>query len=371
VATTSGSSEDDGSSGGESPACATQLEPTVDDPALAVGTSQMGSCSMHASGSVYCWGATGMDPSGDQLVPTLVPELENATAIEGMLEASCAFVDSTGVHCWGFSHTGQLGPGVGFGDSSFVPVTTVAAAREPSPRQVAVGHHHVCMRGDDGSVACWGEMDSLLHALPDGVTAASLEPVGALGVVDAIDVASGMMHSCAVTQPGDVWCWGLGYGGALGNGDEEHRYLPTPVAGEQDARRIAAGFTSTVVVRNDGTVGYWGGGLAGEHLVPEDLLGIDDAVDVAAGYSHACVLRECGGVSCWGHETVVGNAARDESVPVAVAGLDDALSISARGGHTCATRVDGTVACWGLNEHGQLGDGTTEPSLTPVTVLLP
>ena len=34
----------------------------------------------------------------------------------------------------------------------------------------------------------------------------------------------------------------------------------------------------------------------------------------------------------------------------------------------CSVRPDGTVACWGDNSSGQLGDGTTTSSDTPVAV---
>src|SRR5256885_1015179 len=43
-------------------------------------------------------------------------------------------------------------------------------------------------------------------------------------------------------------------------------------------------------------------------------------------------------------------------------------SLTAGNTHTCARMPDGTVRCWGSNSNGTLGDGTTTPRTTPVTV---
>src|SRR5687768_3428639 len=40
--------------------------------------------------------------------------------------------------------------------------------------------------------------------------------------------------------------------------------------------------------------------------------------------------------------------------------------VSAGGEHTCAKMTDGSLRCWGHNQHGALGDGTLNDSLTPV-----
>jgi alpha-tubulin suppressor-like RCC1 family protein len=48
------------------------------------------------------------------------------------------------------------------------------------------------------------------------------------------------------------------------------------------------------------------------------------------------------------------------------------VSLFALGGHRCGwTRDDNRAYCWGNNSNGQLGNGTTTSSSTPVAVLGP
>lgn len=93
---------------------------------------------------------------------------------------------------------------------------------------------------------------------------------------------------------------------------------------------------------------------------------------VAAGTSHTCFLNGSGAVKCMGNgidgQLGDGNSA-DSATPVQVQGLTGgAFDVSAGEDHSCAIVSDGNVMCWGKNDRGQLGDGTNNNSATPVHV---
>ena len=97
---------------------------------------------------------------------------------------------------------------------------------------------------------------------------------------------------------------------------------------------------------------------------------------ISAGREHTCVLNHAGGVLCWGHNEFgqLGNGTTtDSSTPVPVKGLSSGVVSIASAGHgaNCALTKTGSVWCWGTGEIGQLGNGARNDSNVPVQVLDP
>jgi alpha-tubulin suppressor-like RCC1 family protein len=94
---------------------------------------------------------------------------------------------------------------------------------------------------------------------------------------------------------------------------------------------------------------------------------------LAVGSAHACAIVRAGEVRCWGGNSAgqLGDGTTtDSATPVSVSGLSSgAVAVAAGLDHTCALTGAGTVLCWGNNTSGQLGDGSTVSQSVPVAVV--
>jgi alpha-tubulin suppressor-like RCC1 family protein len=323
----------------------------------AIAGGGLHTCELGANGSVRCWGANGSGQLGNggtgevHFAPApSIGGLANVSSIVAGDSDTCVLLVNGKVQCWGENSLGQLGNHSSGNDSS-TPVT-VQILSEPvgglsglidltGVAALAAGFRHNCALRADGTVVCWG--DNRHGQLgKDPLLTSSSFAIDVAGVSNAIALAGGNAHTCALLSNGKVKCWGLNNNGQLGDGSINESFQPVTV------RQLLAG-----------------GGLT-------DLTGI---VALEAGSLHTCALRVDGKVFCWGDNTrgQLGDGTMTDShaallnpvQQVVLEGRFDLGGIVALGlgqQHSCALGVDGQPFCWGSNSNGQLGNGGNSDS---------
>lgn len=98
---------------------------------------------------------------------------------------------------------------------------------------------------------------------------------------------------------------------------------------------------------------------------------VGEVTQVSAGEEHGLTVLSDGAVKAWGDNAdgELGNGTtKNSDTPVAVSGLTEATSVAAGYNFSLTLLKSGTVEAWGYNADGQLGDGKTTKSDTPVAV---
>jgi alpha-tubulin suppressor-like RCC1 family protein len=315
-------------------------------------------CALLDTGAVRCWGhgyvgqlGYGHDDNvGDRpgRLPSDAGDVEVGGAVTQIAVGdahACALLDTGAVRCWGSGVIGRLG----YGNTD-----AVGGAGDPLPSdagdvnvggtvsQIVAGREHTCALLDTGAVRCWG------GAAAGQLGYGSTVPVGdreEMLPTDAGDVevggavvqlAAGILHTCALVDTGAVRCWGWGQQGSLGYGNPDH-------VGDR------------------------------EDMLPSDVGDVNvggQVVQIAAGGKHTCALTSTDTVRCWGWglhgQLGYGNSYnvgdREDMVPSDAGDVEVGATVTqlALGGmHTCALLDTGAVRCWGRADDGQLGYGNT------------
>jgi alpha-tubulin suppressor-like RCC1 family protein len=323
-----------------------------------------------------CWGDNTYGQIGDgsnifRATPTPANDLNGILGVAAGFRFTCVMTPGNGVACWGDNRHNQLGQGSSnLSESAPVAVTGassgVAAIASGGFHSCAISAANVTDTSGGGAVLCWGEngYGQLGNTTPNTTSAAV---VAVSGINNAIAIAAGYQHSCALLTDGTVKCWGHNGFGQIGSGAPVNDLIhatPVTVPGITNAVAIASTKNHVCAVLLDGTAKCWGandrkqlgdgngGGASDKSATPVTVLNVSDAMAVAAGYAHSCVVRSNGVASCWGDNQFgqMGNSASSAS-PQDIANVTGltAGSIVAGGYSTCAITQAAGLQCWGHN----------------------
>ncbi len=349
-------------------------------------------CARKPEGTVKCWGddslgqtgTNGVAGDGGAVLAASDTGVADARHIASGKSHTCIIHTSGKVSCWGSDVSGQLGDN-NPGGKSPVPVDVMSVGDATA---ICAGGNFTCVLRQGGGAACWGDNLSGQLGTPN-IASQSAVPVQVQNVSDLVTIACGELHACAATSTGKVYCWGENSHGELGNGGTSGSIpTPAPLATIDSVFSLAAGRRSTCALKKNGDVFCWGANDLGQlgsgtassapTPSPTQVPGLKAAA-LWAGADHACAVKSGGvGIVCWGsgyYGQLGDNVVRDDAsipqaTPVSVNGINrTAIGVGTGGNHSCAPLDTGAILCWGANERGQIGNGTTNPALTPESVM--
>jgi len=296
-----------------------------------------------ADGQVWAWGDDLEGQIGvagqwyQSTVPVEVSDLSGAIAIAGGMNTAYALLGDGTVWAWGDDSQDELGAG---DKSKQVPVRV-----RPLSKIVALdpGAFTVYALRRDGTVWAWGD-DSLgqLGAPPCTASGGALStclfssvPVEVPGIAGVSALASGFDTAYALLGNGTVWAWGDNSVGQLGSGTHEASSdTPLRVKGLDQVVAIAAGSETGYALGREGNVWAWGYGAYGQlgdasaanSDVPVRVRKVSHVMEIAGGGDMAYALGRDGNLWAWGYGGY-GQLGDDSivslDVPVQVVGLPD------------------------------------------------
>lgn len=339
-----------------------------------------------------------------------------STTAPGVFYAhSVAFRNST-TFAWGSNAYGQLGDGTGTQRNT--PVAVAGLANIGITGFSAGGTHTLAFKNNSSAYA-WGNNgfgqlgNNSVTASTTPVQVLKYFPVGSTSTAPLSHVtaiSAGGEHSLAIVNDtpanpdaATVWAWGSNYYGQLGDYTLTSRAaavpVQDPVAGSilTGVTQVSAGGSHNLALRTNGTVSSWGyngfgqlGGVfsnistlnrsyAGTVYKSGGATTLGNVIAIAAGGSHSLFALNDGSVWGCGYNLLgqVGDGTTTDQTRgvVQVPNFSTGFSIvpagyivlAAGADHSLALKSDGTVWGWGFNFYGQLGNGATLNSNTPVT----
>lgn len=278
------------------------------------------------------------------------------------------------LYTWGFNSNGQLGQGNTTDRSSPVQVGSLT-----NWLTIAAGSYHTLTIKQDGTLWSWGQNNDGQLGLGDTSNRSSPVQVGAL--TTWLDVVGGYSHSMAIKTDGTLWAWGDNGNGRLGDGTAvAKRSSPVQIGALTNWAKLPKNLgKQSFAITTDGNLYAWGWNYYGQ-LGLGDTTNRSSPVQVGSGYwqsvsgsdASSTGVTTDGKLWAWGLNNFgqlgQGNTTSYSS-PVQVGALTTwSVSATGEGESMSAIKTDGTLWGWGNNGTGQLGNGSTTNTNSPIQV---
>jgi alpha-tubulin suppressor-like RCC1 family protein len=346
-----------------------------------------------ASGTVRHWGtffggASALKPEDMTTSPASVRLPGRVAEVATSNSSQYALLANGSLYAWGLGNAGQLGDGAT--KNSF---TKPVRVRFPAGVKIASLPIDV-MPFDTGLAVdtkgnVWGWGDNQGGELCLGNHNKHLTPVRL--PFSHVTAVAGAFDHALYDAKGQVWACGLNSLGELGDGTVKSSWWPFKVKGLGPSARVVslvAAFADSGALLADGKYLDWGangGGQLGIGTLRKKLSDVPVTVPLpskarqvtqggsAPGNGQTLALLSNGRLYAWGYDgqgQLGDGKTAAQSSPERItppSGVTYRV-VASSGGTSYAISTTGKVYAWGGGKEGQIGNGTTESSFTPVKV---
>ncbi|MCX7569464.1 hypothetical protein OS242_05780 [Tumebacillus sp. DT12] len=332
--------------------------------------------------------------------PTEIP-LQNVKAVEAGWNSSAVLFQDGTVSTWGDNQFGQAGQGGSTTEPITVPTQVPGL---DSVIKLSAGQNFMMALKSDGTTRGWGKNEyaqtGATRYAPKGVPSQAyfMKVSGAAVSSSEVDlfyqgsdpevvarytVKSGVNplynglnspYRVAGLASGQTYTYEV-YMYAAGSAYEIGRRTITVTT--LIPKKLTAGEYHTVYLKGDrsiSTFGFNGYGQLGDKLTsdrywPYNFIGLSStgAVDIAAGYGFTLAKKPDGTLWAWGqnHLGQLGNGTTTDSLTPVQINLTNINKIASKYHHVLTVQNNGTVYGWGRNNFGELGLGNFTNQSTP------
>lgn len=319
------------------------------------------------------------------------PQLTGASASKIATGKSTFLIkDDDTLMSTGYNSNGQLGLGDTQNRNIFTAVKKDSGLKFKAVSAYVWGSdaHTIAIERTEGKLYAWGLNNH--GQLGDNSTGNknSPIPITATGELPFIAINTAWNSSIALSETGAVYTWGWNGYGQLGDTTTTDQRIPKLITvGDPGTKiiEIAAGYLSMFAITEDGYLYGWGGNNYGQlgdgsknnQKAPKRILVGGEKTKVMAvsthSYGHTLALTENGDLYAWGRNDngQLGNGSTSLSLsPIMILShiVNEFTAVAAGFYHSLALTADHRLYAWGLNDNGQLGDGSMTRRLTPVWI---
>jgi alpha-tubulin suppressor-like RCC1 family protein len=312
-------------------------------------------------------------------------DLEALCATSRAIEAVCTRyemfqrVNASSAYLFGSGSMGQLGDGI-IKNWHAVPTPTKLKG-VPAIASISCGYEHTGIVTLDRDVYLFG--NGQYGRLGDGNVSKHSEkkPRKVMGIPKVSSISCGKDHTAILTTSGEVYMCGYNQHGELGLGENADISIGTPrkIPDIPKISAVSCGLSYTGILTTDGEVYMFGDGHSGRlgdgdilsHNVPNPRrLVVPPARMIFCGKFHSGVVTRDGDVYMFGRgqDGRLGDGditVHEQEFPKKITTIPrPAVAVSAGMRHTAVLTIDGDVYMFGYGKDGRLGDGNLQDHST-------